>query len=156
MFKSIGFMLIGVFVAGLVTAALAVVGQPPLPATGLGLVDGTWLNGLAGGSNWSYQYGFTAVGTAQASALQLPANIHLLEVDTSGSGGGTGVALPTCVAGTEIMLSNNTAYTFVVYPSIANNPLTAAQDKINNSTSTTITTYSKKILTCAQNGVWIS
>ena len=136
------------------TAAFAVLGQKPIPGAGFGLVDGTWLDGLAGGSNFLYKYGLTAVGSSQATALQLPSNIHLLEVDTSGSGGATGVALPTCLSGAEIVINDNTAYTIDVYPNVANNPITAAQDTINNTTSTTITTYASKLFTCGQNGVW--
>ena len=154
MLKTVRDMLIGAFCCAAVASAFAVVGTPPIPSTGFGAVDGTWLNGLAGGSNFAYQYGFTAVGTNQATALQLPANIYLLEVDTAGSGGATGVALPPCLQGTQIRVLDNTAYTIDVYPSATNNPITAAQDTINNSTSTTITTYASKTFSCGKNGVW--
>jgi hypothetical protein len=154
MLKTIRDMLLGAIVCASIGAAMAVVGTPPTPATGPGLVDGTWLNGLASGQNYSYQYAFTAVGTTQATALQLPAGIALLEVDTAGSGGATGVALPPCFQGAQITLNDNTAYTIDVYPAIANNSITAAQDTINNTTSTTITTYAAKTFSCAKNGVW--
>jgi hypothetical protein len=65
------------------------------------------------------------------------------------------VALPPCLQGTQVVVENNTAYTFDVYPAIANNPVTAAQDTINNTTSTTIVTYAQKRFSCAKNGVWI-
>ena len=136
------------------TSAFAVIGQKPIPGNGFGMTDGTWLDGLAGGSNNLYKYGLTAVGTSQATALQLPSNIKLLEVDSAGSGGATGVALPPCLGGAEVIINDNTAYTIDVYPAIANNHITAAQDTINNSTSTTITTYASKLFTCGQNGVW--
>jgi hypothetical protein len=150
-FKVVVSTLLFIFVS---VAAFAVVGQKPIPGNGPGLTDGTWLDGLAGGSNYKFQYAITAVGTNQATAVQLPANIHLLEVDTAGSGGATGVALPTCLGGTEVVIDDNTAYTIDVYPNVANNPITAAQDTINNTTSTTITTYASKLFTCGQNGVW--
>lgn len=157
MLKTIRDMLIGAIVAagvGLAGVAFAVVGIPPLPNGQEALINQTWLLGLAGGSNFSYQYGITAVGTNQATAAQLPANIHLLQVDTAGAGGATGVALPTCLQGSEISLNDNTAYTIDVYPNATNNPITAAQDTINNTTSTTITTYAAKTFSCAKNGVW--
>jgi len=141
----------------LANPAGAVVGIPPNPSTGPGLVDGTWLNGLAGGNNFSYIYGLTAAGTTQATALQLSSVYMLYQVDTSGSGGNTGVALPPCLQGELLWINNNTAYTINVYPSIANNPVTAAQDVIDvgsQATSTTITTYVSKIFSCAKNGVW--
>ena len=151
MFKTIFNMLAGAFIV--TGVAFATVGTPPIG--GPGLVDGVWLNGLAGGQNMTYQYGLTAVGTNQATALQLPAGIYMLEVDTAGSGGATGVALPPCIQGTQVVVEDNTAYTIDVYPSIANNPVTAAQDTINNTTSTTITTYAQKRFSCGKNGVWI-
>jgi hypothetical protein len=154
MLKTIRDMTVGAIVCASIGAAMAVVGTAPIPSNGPGLVDGTWLNGLAGGQNFNYQYAFTAVGTNQATSLQLPAGVFLLEVDTAGSGGATGVALPPCLQGTAVLLDDNTAYTIDVYPAIAVNPITAAQDTINNSTSTTITTYASKLFSCAKNGVW--
>ena len=158
MIKTVRDMLIGgalCFVAALSFSAYAVVGTPPIPATGPGLVDGTWLNGLASGQNFLFQNGLTAVGTNQATALQLVPGSRFYEIDTSGSGGGTGIALPPCVAGAEVSIVNNTAYTIDIYPAIANNALTAAQDTIQNTTSTSQTTYTKKTYVCAKNGVWM-
>lgn len=151
MLKTISGFMLGALIAGAISAALAV-GQVPLP--GFAAIDGTWLLGLANGVNYSYQFGLTAVGTNQATALQLPSGIYLMEVDTAGSGGATGVALPPCLQGTQTFLNNNTAFTIDVYPAVANNPITAAQDTINNTTSTTITTYAVKTFSCAKNGVW--
>ena len=142
---------------GLVLAApaFAVTGTPP--GTGFALPDGAWLNGLANGQNFSYVYGLTAVGTNQATALALTPGFYLYEIDTAGAGGATGVALPPCLQGTSLWLSNNTAYTIDVYPAVLNNPVTAAQDVINvgsAATSTTITTYASKVFACAKNGIW--
>src|ERR1039458_9644624 len=86
------------------SAAFAVIGQKPIPGNGFGMTDGTWLDGVAGGSNFLYKYGLTAVGTNQATALQLPSNVHILEVDSAGSGRATGVALPPCLGGAEIVI----------------------------------------------------
>lgn len=155
MFKTIrGILLLGAFAFGLIGGAYARVGIPPNPATGFGTVDGTWLNGLAGGSNYSYKSGITAAGTTQATSTALPANIALLEVDTAAAS--TGVALPPCIQGTQISLYNNGANTLTVYPAIANNPITAAQDTINNGTSLSggMATHTAEIFFCAKNGVW--
>ena len=135
--------------------AFATTGEPP--QQGYELPQGRWLLGVAGGVNFSYQYGITATGTTQATSTQLPAGQFLLEVDTSTVSTGLGVALPPCMQGTALSLNNNTANTITVYPSIANNPKTAAQDVIDvgsQATSTTITTYASKIFACAKNGVW--
>jgi hypothetical protein len=148
-------MLVGLFIAGMLTAALAVTGTPP--GQGPGLVDGVWLNGLANGLNNSYQYGISAAGTTQATATVLPASIAMLEIDTSLTAGTSGVALPSCFAGSQIRLYNNTAYTVYIYPSVTNNPITAAQDLINNTTggsNVTVTTYATKDISCMKNGVW--
>jgi hypothetical protein len=156
MFKKLSYAIIGAFIAASACYADTNVGIKPTPGSGPSLVDGTWLNGVVGGSNWKNQYAISAAGTTQAGATQLPANTYLLEVDTAGSGGNQGVALPTCLGGTEIVVINNTAYTFYVYPSVTNNPVTSAQDTINNSTSTTITTYALKKFACGKTGVWIA
>ncbi len=134
--------------------AHATVGIPPNPATGFGLVDGTWLNGLAGGSNFAYQYGITAAGTTQATATQIPANIYLVEVDTTAAS--TGVNLPPALPGTAVVLYNNGASTLAVYPAVANNPITAAQDTINNGTSWSggVATHVRLSCSAAKQGVW--
>lgn len=155
MFRTIRDMLLGAVMASLVGAAMAyTVGQPPVPATGPGLVDGTWLNGLAGGQNYSFQNGITAAGTTQATAFQLPAGIYMLEIDTAAAS--TGVNAPFCLAGTQFVLNNNGAQNITVYPAVANNPITAAQDTINNGTSVTLNAHTQTAFACAKNGVWYS
>lgn len=153
--------LLGALVAAVLSLspALATVGQSPLPGIGPALQDGTWLNGLSGGQNFSYQYGLTAAGTNQATAAQVPSGAYLVQVDTAGSGGATGIALPFCYQGTQIAVTNNTAYTIDVYPNVFNNPIVAAQDLIETAgsagtTSTTMTEYTQKIFSCAKNGLW--
>lgn len=155
MFKTILNMLVGAFVCAAVGAAFAVVGTPPIPSNGFGAVDGTWLNGLAGGTNYTFQSGITAAGTTQATATQLPAGIFLLEVDTAATN--AGVNLPPCIPGTQAILYNNTAAApLLVYPTVANNPITAAQDTINSNTSLTggLATHTSIAFACAKVGVW--
>lgn len=135
-------------------AARAVVGTPPVPSNGFGMVDGTWLNGLAGGQNQTYQYGISAAGTTQATATQLPAGVYLIQVDTAAAS--SGVALPPAVAGSEVYIFNNGLSTMSVYPSITNNVLTGAQDTINKGTSYSggIAAGAAAIFFSAKNGVW--
>ena len=145
-------MAIGAFVAAAIGAALAVVGTPP--GTGPQLVDGAWLNGLAGGSNYTFQSGIAAAGTTQATATQLPAGIYLVEVDTVASG--AGVNLPACLPGMELLVYHNgAANNLTFYPTVANNPITGAQDTINAATSLTgIAQHTVEVFSCAKAGVW--
>ncbi len=62
--------------------------------------------------------------------------------------------LPPCYQGGLLSLYNNGLQTLTVYPAVANNPATSAQDTINNSTTTTQTTRTIKTYSCAKNGVW--
>jgi hypothetical protein len=152
MFKTLRDMILGAIVCASIGAAMAVVGVPPVPSNGPGLVDGTWLVGLAGGANSVYQYGISAAGTTQATATQMPAAIKLMEVDTAASS--SGVALPFCYQGTEFGIYNNGANTLTVYPNVANNPITAAQDTIDNTTTVSVSSHTAEIFFCAKNGVW--
>ena len=135
------------------------VGVPPIPATGPGMVDGTWLNVLAGGQNFSYQSGITAkAGGTQALATQLPVGIYLIEVDTVATTGDS-VALPQCFQGSSLLIRNAGSGTLYVYGNVANNPLlsTATADTINavaGSTAYTLTTNTNAIFFCAKNGAW--
>lgn len=125
------------------------------PTNGFAPVDGQWLLGSAGGHNLLFQNGLTAVGTNQATSLQLADRIAVLEVDTSTAS--TGVALPPALAGVNIFVINNTANNITVFPSIANNPLTAAQDTFNNAaTSFTLNAHSGTGFTCGKNGLWFT
>jgi hypothetical protein len=141
-------VLVGVF-------AHATVGQPP--GTGPALQDGIWLNGLAGGTNHVYQYGITAhAGGTQASAFQLPQNVALIQVSTVATTGDS-VALPQCVQGSWLMLSNAGANTLDVYGSPTTNGLTAAKDTINATAGTsayTLATNTNAIFFCPTNGAW--
>jgi hypothetical protein len=153
MIKTLLNMLAGAVIFS-VASALAVVGQPPVPATGFGMVDGTWLNGIANGQNYSYQSGISAAGTNQATATQLPAATYMIEVDTTSSS--TGVAIATCLPGTQFILYNNGANPLAVYPTVPNNPVTAAQDTINNGTSLSgnLASHASIAFACAKAGNW--
>lgn len=125
-------------------------GTPPNQYGGFSTIDQTWLNGLAGGQNEAYQYGIAAAGSNQAGATQLPAGKALLEVD-SGTGG---VALPSCLQGSEFSVYNNTGSGVTAYPSVTNNPVTGSQDTINNTTSLSMSAHTPYYFGCASNGVW--
>lgn len=150
MLKTIVNFLAGALVAAAVSAAFAITGQAPV--NGFAVPDGTWLLGLAGGQNYSYQSGISAAGTTQATATQLPSGIYLLEVDTAAAS--SGVTVPTCIPGTQLVLHNNGANTMTIYPAVANNPATAAQDTINNATSITLATHTPIAFACAKAGIW--
>lgn len=156
MLKTIRDMFAGALVAAAVGTAMAVVGTPPLQGIGPALVDGVWLYGLAGGQNYSFQSGLTALGTNQATALQLNPGITMYSIDTVASN--TGIALPQCIAGTQIEgIRNAGANTLSIYGSATVNPLSATNDTINGtagSTAYTITTNTNASFFCAKNGAW--
>lgn len=126
------------------------IGTPPVP--GPQLIDGSWLLGLAGGQNAAYQSGLAGAGTTQATATQIPATIMLAEADAVAAS--TGFNLPPALKGSVTFFYNNGAQTATLYPAVANNPVTAAQDTINNATSFTVATHVSAILFCAKDGVW--
>lgn len=150
MLKTIASAFMGAIIAAAVGAAFAVTGTPP--GTGPQLIDGAWLNALAGGTNYSFQSGITAAGTTQATATAIAPGIYLVEIDTAAAS--TGVNLPSCIAGTQMQVYNNGAQTLTIYPAVANNPITAAQDTINNATSITLASHVATSPFCAKAGVW--
>jgi hypothetical protein len=139
------------FAAG---AALATVGIAPNAPSGFAMIDQAWILGVANGQNSSFVSGLTATGSTQAGALQIAAGIGLIEVDTAAAS--TGIALPACVAGTEVSVYNNGASTLTVYPQIANNGLTGAQDTIQGATSLSggMATNTTNYFFCAKTGRW--
>lgn len=155
MLKTIRDMAFGAVVSAAVAAsglALAATGQ--VPVNGFGAVDGTWLLGLASGTNYTYQSGISAAGTTQATATPLTPGMYLVEIDTVA--GSTGINLPTCVPGTQLQIYNNGSNTLTIYPSVANNPATSAQDTINNATSITVNAHTATSPACAKAGVWFT
>lgn len=136
LFASIGYAAIGI-----------------IPHSGFQAVDGDWLLGLSGGHNFTFQNGLTAVGTNQATSLQLADRVSFLEIDTSAAS--TGAALPFALGGVTITIINNTANNLTIYPSIANNSA-GSQDTINNATSYTLNARTAQGFTSAKAGVWYS
>lgn len=137
MVRTIRDMVIGAIVVAGIGAAAAVVGTPP--GTGPALVDGSWLNGVIGGSNFSYQYGITAhAGGTQAACFVLPTNTYLLEVDTVGTAADS-VCLPFAQQGMNLSLRNAAASNALdMYGQSANNPLTGSADTINGTAGSTV------------------
>lgn len=152
MFKTILNMLAGALIVAGISAAYAVTGIAP--HDGFQSIDGLWLKGIAGGQNYTYQYNISAAGTTQATATVLPTNIFLIEVDTVASG--TGVNLPTCIPGTQMQIYNNGANSLTIFPAVANNPATGAQDTINNATSIALASHAAISPACAKAGVWFA
>ena len=147
-------LITGAFI-GLLCSTLtlfATQGVAPPAGGGMRLLDADYVLGIANGTNLSFTSGISAAGTTQATATQLAGGFNLVEIDTVGAS--SGVALPFCLAGTQMNIYNNTATTLTVYPAILNNPITAAQDTINNSTSYSLSAHTGISPACAKNGVW--
>jgi hypothetical protein len=133
------------------------VGLPPLANMEQGLVDATWLNGLAAGQNQTFQSGLAAPNAAnQGTATPVPSGISMVEVDSSVNTGS--LVLPFAVAGTEISIIQNGTGVLNIYANAGTNPLTAAQDQINNASNATafatVTSPSVTWFACAKNGKW--
>ena len=137
MFKAIASLICGAVFAGAVTFAYALTGQAPLPSNGFGPVDGTWLNGVAAGTNQNYLNGIIALGTTSATATVLPIGYYLYEVDSASAS--TGVYLPQCVAGTQLRITNASSNIISVYAN-NNNSVTGKSlpDTINGSLQLTL------------------
>ena len=157
MIKTILNMLVGALIAAAVSTAFAVIGTPPIPSNGFGMVDGAWLNGLAGGSNMTFQSGIVAhAGGGQTACFQLQPGIAFYSVDTVATNADS-VCLPFAQAGMDIQVANNSAATLNVYGQSANNPITAAADTLNGvAGSTAIAPTTQQSIECfsAKNGAW--
>lgn len=136
--------------------AQGTVGIPPAQQ-GPALQDGTWLNGIANGYNRSFVSGLTATaGGTQAAALVLPANVMLIEVDTTATSGDS-VMLPQCVASRVLTIINAGAGTLYVYGNVATNRTTGSADTINGTAGSTAYQMATLIVSnfyCAKNGAW--
>lgn len=142
-----GFLLL---FASITYAAIGIIPQP-----GFREVDGDWLLGLSGGHNMTFKSGIASAGTTQATSTQLPDRIAYMQIDTSSAS--QGAALPAAIAGTNIFVGNNTSNNVTIFPSIINNPTTAAQDTFNNAaTSFTLNANTGTSFTCAKNGIWFT
>jgi hypothetical protein len=124
------------------------------PLNGFELIEGRWLNGIVNGVNFTPVAGVIAMGTTQATAAAIPPGNFLVSVDVSTAGTGLGGSLPFAIAGTSLMLYNNTANVITIYPSVANNPKTAAQDTINNAASMTVAAHTAEIFFSPKTGIW--
>jgi|SRR6202035_581959 len=155
MLKTICDMLIGAFVCAAFGAAMATVGQVPLP--GFQAPDGTWLLGLAGGQNYTYQSGITAhAGGTQASCFQLAPGIYLYETDTVATTSDS-VCIPFAVAGSNFSLRNAGAQTLAIYAQSGTNLVTATTDTINaasNSSPYTVAANNSVECFAAKAGAW--
>ena len=143
---------IGAVIAASVAALAGVVGRAPPANGGFRLMDSAYVLGISQGVNNTFTNGLVGAGTTQATATVLPANTKLYELDTVASS--TGFTLPFALTGTLLHIYNNGAQTATIYPNVTNNPVTAAQDTINNGTSTTILTHVKLSCMAAKDGVW--
>ena len=152
-------MIVGAFLAASIGAAFAVVGN--VPVNGYQTPDGTWLLGLAGGSNWTYQSGITAhAGGTQAACLSLTPGIYLYEVDTVASAHDS-VCLPFAQQGSNFSIRNGaSSNALAIYGQSNNNLLTAAADTINGTAGSTeypsggLSAGSSVECFAAKNGVW--
>lgn len=158
MLKTIRDMLVGAFVCAAVGAAFAATyGTPPTPATGPGLVDGTWLNGIAGGQNRLTINALTAhAGGTQSAAFQIPAGVALVGFATVATTGDS-AKLPFALAGSIIMVRNAGAQTLNIYANNATNSATSTTDKINgasNATAYTLAADTSAIFFSARDGAW--
>lgn len=119
------------------------------------LIDGRFVNGITQGQNNVYQNGITAIGSSQATSVQLANLVAFLEIDTSSAS--TGAAMPQALAGVTVTVINNTGNNITLYPAILNNPVTSAQDTFNNAaTSYTLNAHTAQGFTCGKNGLWFS
>ena len=142
---------VGVLI-GAIGVAQAVIGYPPPADGGFRLQDSAFVLGIAQGLNANFTNGIVAAGTNQATATPIGSGFQLVEIDTTAAS--TGVSLPFCVPGTVMIIYNNGAQTLNIYPNVTNNPLTNAQDTINNATSITLTAHTQTSPACAKAGVW--
>ncbi len=149
--------LVGIMLAGAISIGYAAtIGTPPTPATGPGLTDGIWLNGLAGGNNVLAVFGITVTGSTSTTSVQLTPGFRLYQLDTAPTSNGA-VNLPLCSAGADVTIINNTSNTIFVFPSTLVNTLTATQDTLDGAKATgaiNIVTTSAAEFYCAKNGAW--
>lgn len=92
-----------------------IVGKPPVANSSYALQDGRWLLGLSAGLNRQYVNGITAhSGGTKAAALQLPANVAQIEVDTVAADNDS-VLLPAAKAGMSVAVFNSGGHILAIY-----------------------------------------
>lgn len=128
-----------------------ITGKAPPAGSSYATQDGRWLLSVAAGQNRNYQNAFTAhSGGTKAAALQLPAQVAQLEVDTVAADNDS-VLLPAAKAGASVALFNNGAHILGVYG--------RSTDTINQ--AVTATQYSmaaglSAFFFCAKDGAWFA
>lgn len=140
-------------ILALVGCASGALATGPLQNGSYATIDQGWLYDLSGGRNRTYQSGVAAAGSGQSTATQLSGAVALVMIE-SGTGG---FNLPTCKAGTTLWVYNKSGATLTAYPTVANNPVTGAQDTINGATSkSSLTDATPYFFGCAKDGAWFA
>lgn len=129
------------------------------PERGQRLIDGEFINGLAGGQNFEYAAGIIAhAGGGQANATPLPIK-SIIEVDTVATADDS-VSLPVSDAGMRLTVINATANSMNLYASPLNNGKNGgAKDTINgvaNATAYAIAAGLTVTFVCASPGKWFA
>jgi hypothetical protein len=140
-------------ILALVGCASGVMAAGPLQSGSYATIDQGWLYDLSGGRNRTYQSGVAAAGSGQSTATQLSGGVALIMIE-SGTGG---FNLPTCKAGTGLWVYNKSGATLTAYPTVANNPVTGAQDTINGGLSVgSFLTATATFYGCPKDGAWFA
>ena len=128
---------------------MAIIGNAPGKNSREALQDGLWLNAVVNGQNRSFINGITAhAGGTKAAALQLPAAVSFIEVDTVATNNDS-VLAPQALSGTEFKVFNAGANTLAIFG--------RGTDTINLSATTvayTLTTGQTASFFCSKNGSW--
>ena len=158
MLKSLVNFVAGALVAAGISSAFALVGNPPQPNGQEALINQTWVLGLAGGQNFSYQSGITAhAGGTQASCLVLTAGNLLQQVSTVATSADS-VCLPYALQGEMMIVANAAASnTLDIYAQSGTNGATNSTDTINaasNTSAYTLSANNNAICFAPKNGIW--
>lgn len=128
---------------------MAITGIQPPQGSGPQLIDGTWLNGLAGGLNNSFINGVVAhAGDTKAAAFQIPAACKIVWVETVTTTGDS-VLLPAAQTRNMLMVYNGGAQSLNLYG--------RGTDTINGvatATAYTLTAGQSAIFFCGKTGQW--
>lgn len=139
------------------------IGTPPRSGSGIGMQDGVWLNGLAGGNNrWSQsgivalaggaQAGSPVLGGANAQGIE-PALIRVTTVATAADS----AQLVNAIKGKTLLVHNATANALAIFASPTVNKATGVVDVINalaNGTALSIPAGKIGLFFCALDGFW--
>lgn len=159
MLRAIRDMLVGAIMTASAAAsvAYALVGNPPLPNGQEAAINQTWVLGVAGGQNFSYQSGLTAhAGGTQAACLSLTAGNFLQQVATVATSGDS-VCLPYALQGEAMIVANAGASTMDIYAQSGTNGVTGSTDTINassNSSAYAVSSNNNAICFAPKNGIW--